>query len=228
MKFILILLVLLLTGCASYTPGEDAEILQNDSSEILNASAQVDSRMSFKDLMLVNFYFSNPTKNWMRIKNVEITNIENHSDARVIVGKDLYYWAKSMEHKIAIDNHNRELFWGSLAMAGAAISVSSNSTTTSGIGAALAIGSITVGTAEELLAKVTSLERASLVPESHLYSPFSIPPHLVSTKWILLQKMNIQELCRLKFKVTFIDGTSALFNSELTSLRTMCGRVKNE
>lgn len=184
MKNVFFLLILLLTSCASYTPGKMTQI---DTKEKLGISAQIDSDMSFDDLTVINFYFSNPTTSWTRIKNIELLGIENHPDIRVIVGKDLYYWAKSMEYKVAIDNHNRELFWGSMALVGAAVSIagsSSNSMTTVKVGAALAVGSLLVNDVENILEKVSALERASLVPESHLYTPFSIPPHLVTTKWM--------------------------------------------
>lgn len=228
---LLIPLMLLLTSCASYTPGEYSEIEKTDSKEVLLASANIDETMSFGDLILVNFYFKNPSQNWLRVKNVEVVDIENHPDVRVIIGKDLYYWARSMEHKIAVDNHNRELLVGSLAMAGVALSIAgstSRSMTTAGVGAALAVGVVTLDAAENLLEAVSTAERASLVPESHLYSPFVIPPNLVTRKWVLFQKMNTQRMCRLKFKVNYIDGTSAIYNNELSRIRKICGENAKE
>jgi hypothetical protein len=36
--------------------------------------------------------------------------------------------------------------------------------------------------------------------------------------------MNVKRLCRLKVKLTYIDGTMTVFGSELTSLRSLCGK----
>ncbi len=228
MKIVFIALLLLISSCASYTPGEDADLVQNNSKEKLALSAKLDPDMSFEDFAMINFYFFNNTSKWMRIKNVELVEIENHPDVQVIVGKDLYYWAKSMEYKIAIDRQNRELLLGSLALVGAGVSIAggySGSAKTALAGAALTIGTITLAEAEHLIDKANTLERASLIPEGHIYTPFSVPPFLVTTKWILLQKMNLKRMCRLKLKVTFVDGTTTIFNNELTSIRSKCGSL---
>lgn len=223
MKIICCAIMLLLTSCASYSPGQDATIERLTSNEILGLSAKVDDTMTYKDLVFVNFYLFNPTNNWVRVKSAELIDIEDHPDLRVIVGKDLYYWAKSMEHKVAIDNYNREMLLGSLAIGGAALAISSNNASAARLGTALTVGSVLLSDVENLLEKISTLERASLVPEDHIYSPFSVPPKLVTRKWVLFQKMNVKRLCRLKLKLTYIDGTMTVFGSELTTLRHLCG-----
>lgn len=224
MKIICCILLLLVTSCASYSPGQDATIERHTSKEVLGLSAKIDDTMSYEDLVFVNFYLFNPTNNWARVKSAELIDIENHPDMRVIVGKDLYYWAKSMEHKVTIDNYNREMLLGSLAIGGAALAISSNNASIGKLGAVVAIGSVLLSDVENLMEKISSLERASLVPEDHIYSPFSVPPKLVTRKWVLFQKMNVKNLCRLKLKLTYLDGTITVFGSELTSIKQLCGK----
>ncbi len=228
MKNILLIFGLLLTGCASYTPGDNARQIKSDSQELVSITSNVDSEMSFKDLVFVNFYFANKSANWARVKNIEILDIENHPDARIIVSGDLHAWGKAMEHKIAIDSYNRKILTGAIALAGAGVMIkgaNSNSKGTTTTGLVITSGALVINDVQNLMKNVSDLERSSLVPEDHLYSPFTIPPHLVTNKWILFQTTNPNKLCTIDFKVTFIDGTSTVFNGSLNDFKKGC---KNE
>lgn len=79
----------------------------------------------------------------------------------------------------------------SISLAGLAIAsggVNQNSIGTLNAGLALTTGALTIGSAQKLFSKISDIERSKLVPEDHLYTPTSIPPHLVMKKWLLLQK----------------------------------------
>lgn len=220
MRFSALLIVtLFLTSCASYTPGSQAKRTKGTSQEQVSVTAKIDSNMSLDDFLFVNFYFSNYGSEWARIKNIEIVSIKDHPDARVIVGKDLYYWGKSMEHKLAVDAYNRDIMYGSLALLGAGVALaggSSGSKPTARLGAALATGAIVFSEVQNILDNISELERTAIVPENHLFSPFTVPPHLTTNKWILFQKMNAKNLCMITFRITYIDDKTATFDSRLS------------
>ena len=124
-------------------------------------------------------------------------------------------WGKSIKNKVAVDRHNYEMVLGAL-MAGAVIGASSSANSGS-VNAtknyALVMGGATItGTVNELTTKVSDLERTQIFPENHLYSPFSVPPGLVSKRWILIQYKPGIQINNFSFDIYYKDGKKTTYN----------------
>jgi hypothetical protein len=203
-----------LSGCASYNPGNDASVMKSDAKDILKLSSAIDRDFSTDDLVFLNFYLENKSAEWARIKNVSVLAIENNLDAKIVIGQDLVFWAKAIEHKVAIDNQNRQAIMTSLALAGAGIAVEGASRNSSGsinTGVAMASGALTIEGTQSIFGTISDLERSKLVPEDHLFTPSAVPPHLVLKKWLLVQTKPKSPVHKIVVKVIFEDNTSTVF-----------------
>jgi hypothetical protein len=214
MKLICLILLLSFVSCASYNPGEQATELRSDAKGDVLLTSINDDELSLPNLEFYNFYFENKSTEWRRIKKIEILGIKDHPEAKIIIGKDLNDWARAIEHKVKIDEYNNKIISSALAITGAgiaAVGVHHNSNSVGETGAVIGSGALAVLEAQEIFSKISDLERSSLIPTEHLLTPFAIPPQLVSTKWLLIQKDPETQINTIVLKITYEDETTTVF-----------------
>jgi len=215
-KLITVVLTLVLIGCASQQPGEFAKVIEGDHPQNTPLTAYVDETYSTDKFMFINITFGNQNEQWTRVKAARIYfSDELDRTTSIIVGQDLMSWAEAMTHKVQVDQHNRNVWLGSAVAALAATSVvaSSNGNNNLALGTLGAVsGIVTIDAINKTIKKAEAIQRASLVPDGHLYSgPFSIPPGLVTTRWVLLQIPSKGNVCKANFEVEYLDNKSAKY-----------------
>lgn len=211
--------MLLLTSCASYNPGNYAHVKSGKHPKDLPINAEYYRDYSNFPLHFVNVTFGNKSEDWRRVKSVKVTNVGGIDKSRIIVGPDLVYWSKGITRKLKIDSHNTRMVLGAIAGAfavGAGVSAS-NGNYDLGIGlAAGALATATVADLNVIFDKIDSLEIAKLVPPDHLYSPFSIPPNLFITKWVVFQTPKGEIPKYIDFEVKYLSGETASYRTKLS------------
>ena len=202
----LLLLSFILSSCASIHQGEVAKT----TNKYVVGSGRIMHDMSDEYHTFVNFTFENMTNKWMRVKKVEFSCDEKcMKNTKILLGKDLITWSEAASSKKALEDYNRSMLLGGLAIAGAAVAASSNSS--GGQTAGLAAYGVGVGglATQDINKSLNKIEVAKVVPESHLLAPFSIPAGLFIRKWIVLYSPKESAYPRdVKIKLTFEDGKS--------------------
>ncbi len=177
-QYLLFLSFLLSFGCASYQSGQYAEIISGEHPLNTPITGKLESALTTDHYAVVSFIFGNESSDWLRIKKVRLNfnDKELNESINIIVGQDIATWSESIKYKVAIDQWNKEIIWGSIALAGAATAIASSSESALfyvGTGTyALSSGVLVVN---EVLDKMEKLERGKLFPRTHLYKPFSVP-----------------------------------------------------
>lgn len=219
MKFFpIVLIMLFLTSCASYNPGEYAHVKKGKHPKNVPINAEYYRDYSNFPLHFVNVTFGNQSEDWRRVKSVKVTNVGGIAKSRIIVGPDLVYWSKGITRKLKIDSHNNRMILGAIMGAfavGAGVSAN-NGNYDLGIGlAAGALATATVADINSIFERIDSLEIAKLVPPDHLYSPFSIPPNLYITKWVVFQTPGGELPKFIDFEVKYLSGETASYRTKL-------------
>ena len=219
-SLLLLFLSLTLISCASYQPGKFVMHDKGFHPKQTPITAKIDQTFTNYPFIMVDFSFGNESLEWKRIKKVEVLSVDGDKSAKIVVGKDLSAWAKSMSYKIQIDNHNKQMLIGSIAAVSAGVAAYGSAsgqkgTALAGMGGLIAVG--TIDSINKVFDKIDNLERSALVPEAHLYTPFSIPPKLVTKKWILIQRKDKSTVKRLDFKVIYESGKTGTYFAELGS-----------
>lgn len=197
-----------LSSCASYQKGEYARVLEGEHPKNLPISVEYDDTYSTRYFNFLTVTFGNYNPDWVRIKKVEVTSIPGLEDFRITAGPDLSFWGEAIKHKIAVDNHNRQLFVNTLVGVSAAAAYTGAQSGNDGLatGGLLALGA-TAGIEgfNSYMNKLDSLERAKILPPDHLYAPFSVPPGLHLKRWLLVETQQKQSFCEILFNVTYED-----------------------
>lgn len=220
MKYLLLVSFLMLVGCASQTPGNRCQVKEGENPQDLSVNMDTDMNYSYGNFMFYNFTFENDSEEWVRVKNVEIQEFPENKDAKIIVGADLASWATSMNRRLAIQGYNTGLLLGALAItatAAGAYAGAKGNTAGATAGIAGAIGVVGVASANDMMKTSRNLELASLVPSEHIYTPFSVAPHLVTAKWLLVEFPKNVVPCKLNIDVTFIDGRKATYTGKINA-----------
>ncbi|MCB9085154.1 MAG: hypothetical protein H6624_12450 [Bdellovibrionaceae bacterium] len=99
MKYLLIIFVLFISGCASVKSMRGTEAQQTSGEDVshLKITAEGISSLSIENYRMIKVYFRNLNENWLRVKSIEVTEVEGSPNFQVILGKDLVSWRKSME-----------------------------------------------------------------------------------------------------------------------------------
>ena len=221
-QILMLIQLIWLGSCASYNPGKYADAVQGEHPRGTPINAEVDTTFSTDPFVYVNITFGNKsTDRWTRIKKIRFTNIGGVENARLVVGPDLFYWSEGVRRKVAIDNHNSQVFWGSMAglmAAGPAVSGSKgNFQLTSGLagGALLKAGVLDIN---NIVDKASSLERSALVPPTHIYQPFSVPPGLFISRWAVFEVPEHKEIEFLEFEVEYLSGKKAQYKVQIDGI----------
>jgi hypothetical protein len=213
-----LLSLLLLVSCASYNPGKYADVTKGEHPANTPINAEIGSAYSYKPFTFINFTFGNRDTEWRRVKRVTVTNIGGEKDARIIVGPDLVSWAQGTSRRARIDAHNTQVILGAVAGAfaiGAGVSSYKGNSKLAGGLAAGALTAASIADINRIFSKIDSLELSRLVPPEHIYTPFSIPPSLYLTKWLVVQMPKGKRVRFLEFDVEYLSGKSASYRVEL-------------
>lgn len=180
MKAYALLGLLLLTGCASTMPGYKVK----SNHKTITATFEENFDFATDRMHLLQFSIMNKTDKWVEITGA---NINSTSQIEVIVGDRLSAWIEACTLEKQVSDYNLNMILGSVALTGAVVAGSSSHQKTSATGAALALGSISVMAANEIMNSKDKAELVNGLPEKHIFRPFIIPPHKVIQRWILIE-----------------------------------------
>ena len=189
MKMALVVVTLFsLMGCASYQGGESSNVEKGENKRGYKVSASIDNQISSSNYRLVNIYHGNKSNDWVRLKRIKVVNINDGDEktAEIVSGRDLVNWAESAKYMKKVDDWNRDILLGSIALAGA-VAGSSSSTDLSNAGLGLYMASSSALVANGIMDGLTDIERAKLYPNTHIYSPFSVPAQMYLKRWLLIK-----------------------------------------
>lgn len=222
-RLLLLIMLLVNFGCASYQSGSYADIVSGDHPSDAPITGKLDSTLTTKHYAVINFSFGNDSKQWLRIKKVRLdfNNKELNNKANIVVGQDIVTWAEAIRHKVEIDQWNKEVIWGSIALVGA-VTASASSSNTSLMYAGASTYALASGilVANSVIDKVNDLERAKLFPRTHLYQSFSVPAGLYTNRWVLLQINRGDIPSEVYFDVEYLDGKKAKYKVKIKSSNT--------
>lgn len=179
MKNFAFVLLFILGGCATTMPGDS---IKTNSKHI---SAAVEEQTVFSDQRIQMYQFSmkNESNEWMEFDLPVISGSEGVS---VLTGQRIDSWIEACILEKKVSDHNTAILVGSLAVAGLAFSNSSHQQT-AGVGAAIALGSISAIAARDFLDSKKAAEFQNQFPEKHIFRPIVIPPGKVIQRWILVE-----------------------------------------
>ena len=205
-KFIIIITLVFFNACASVHYNQFAEELSLDKSENpknkdLKISTALINKLCSEYFGMVNLTFENKTDKWIRIKGVKVYFKDEliEQNVKITSGADILHWKKPMMSKLEIDDFNRKLLMGSLAVLGAGISSFSSDKYMEMAGGAVLLGSLTSLSVNEYNKHIDTLENSRIFPENHLlYEDFVIPPGLFTKKWLLLNTQSHEEIPYIK------------------------------
>lgn len=189
-------LSLLVVSCASVHNGKMAKEISNGAisesktTEIgLTISGKIRNSMSTEYFGFIDLTFENTSDKWIDIKSiqVEFDNDSLNQKVKIISGRELYSWQKSMQEKNAIDEFNQKMIMGTIGAVAGTVALSSNDKNLSNLSGTVALGAISSLAISDFNREVSKLENAQIFPQNHLLnSDFLIPPGLFDKKWILL------------------------------------------
>ena len=216
MSKLFILLLIFNVGCASYQSGEYANIVSGTHPVDIPITGSLDETLSTDHYTVINFNFGNDTKEWLRVKKVrlDLKNEQLNKKVNIVVGNDLSTWAESIKHKVDVDQWNKSVIWGSIALVGVAVAVKGGSTgntdmATAGVG--IYSGGLGVLAVNGIIDGLEEMDRAKLFPRTHIYQPFSVPAGLYTKRWVLLKIDRRDIPSEVYFDVEYLDGKKAKY-----------------
>jgi hypothetical protein len=216
MKTFFISLSLLLFSCASYQSGNLSDVNKSEIKSELVVSGYLDQEYTTDHFTFIQVDFGNNTDEWIEIEKVLINN--NDKDIKIILGEKLESYIASINQKIAIDRYNTSMILGvtaGVAAAGAISSGNDGSIESVKSYASIMAGSLIADDINHISNNLSDLERTRVLPRNHLISPFSVPPGLVSKRWILLQINPKYIISNFAFTAHFKDGSKKVYNINL-------------
>ncbi len=177
----------LFLGCASIHSGnmskdEKGQVLKKGG---MSVSGLENNALASTHFLPIDVTVENNTNEWIVITNASVSfgSEEVTSKMLVPVGRDLVTWAEAAQQNAAISAYNTSLLLGAVAAAGAVGTRSGDSGLASASALALAGGGVGL-TAVAINDKLGSIEKARVLPDTHLYSgTFAVPPGLHVKRW---------------------------------------------
>ena len=189
------LLVLFGTGCATVHTGHKIE------HGGLTVSATFNDKMSSDHFELLELTFENRSNEWITLKQPSLDFGDAMNSAIVIPGgPKIMLWAEAATNAENLREYNRQLMWGTAAVAGAvAAGVSSQNDALRAAGLGTMAAGLTVLTVKSIEKERDKVMRAGLFPSSHLYAgDFEVPPGLFLRRWVLLQAKKSDSLAAIR------------------------------
>jgi hypothetical protein len=214
MKSILLVLFLLVAGCASTQYSTRAVETDNFASDTnVRVSYEVKQEYSTEYFGMVNVAFYNPTHAWIQVDSILLEADSKDDPDNIIItgGEDLQTWFQSMNNEKLVESYNRQAVWGTISL-GAAMggALSNNQEMKAG---ARAVGEFSrqMMTLERFNTMRDEINLSDYFPEDHLLrTPFRIPPGLTVHKWMVInsQVKSADELVHgLKMKAYYRENT---------------------
>ncbi|MGZ3791878.1 MAG: hypothetical protein ACXVCP_05995 [Bdellovibrio sp.] len=213
------LMALFLSACASKDLALKADKVSATSDAKLNVTAEVISDYSDDYNILLQFNFHSNDGKWLRVDEAEISfDTDNKNPFNVIVGKDLVTWAEAKYEEKKIDEHNEQLGSLTVAAVGGAAAVAGilyHNKDLSGLGVLAMGGASGYDTYSKIKRSQKNAQGVKLVPEGHLYLPFTIPSMTLSKRWALINCPTglIGRILKLRLKT--VEGDSYIYNIDL-------------
>lgn len=170
----------LLISCASTMPGHDVK----SNHKTITATFEENLDFSTERIHMLQFSIMNKTDKWIEFTGANINSTEQ---VEVLVGNKIKSWIEACTLEKEVSDYNLNLLIGTMAVGGAVVAGSSSHTKTSNTGALIALGSITALGVNEIMNSKNKNELTDALPEKHVFQPFSVPPHKVIQRWILIE-----------------------------------------
>lgn len=180
MKAIGLISLFLLVSCASTMPGHDIK----SNHKTITATFEENLDFSTERIHLLQFSIMNKTDKWIEFTGANISSTEQ---VEVLVGNKINSWIEACTLEKEVSDYNRDLLLGAVAVGGAVVAGSSSHTKTSNTGALIALGSISAMGVNEIMNSKNKHELTDSLPEKHVFHAFSVPPHKVIQRWILIE-----------------------------------------
>lgn len=186
-KILLTAYMLLAASCASIHNGNYAKDEKGESIKKGNliVSGIENTSLTSKYFLPLDFTFENLTNEFITVTAVKVEFKEAKANASMSVpmGSQLVAWSKAAQQNAAISDYNTSIVLGSIAAAGALGAQGNGSAANaSAIAGAAAFAGLSI---QEINNNLSTLEKAKVLPETHIYSgDFVIPPGLHAKKWI--------------------------------------------
>ncbi|MGZ3747067.1 MAG: hypothetical protein ACXWRE_06865 [Pseudobdellovibrionaceae bacterium] len=204
------LLTLSLAGCASQelrnkgVPDDKTK----DSGLIVSSEILFDLSDTYNVFIQINL--QNKTGKYVRIDSadLDLTNV-TQSPYNIIVGNDLSAWLNAKEEEQRIRGYNQNAALLGIYTAGTALTVggvSSRNEPLTAIGATAMAGSLAYGTVQNINNQRDFVQQPKKVPETHLYTPFTVPSMSLSKRWILVNIPNGRIARRGKLNLKTVEG----------------------
>lgn len=213
------ILTLLISACASKQLPMKANVESIPSDSKLNVTAKVLNDFSDDYNVLLQINFQSLDGKWLRVDEAEIAfDTDDKDPFNIIVGKDLVTWAEAKMEEKKMDNHNQAFGTLAVSTAGGLAAIAGIMSDNENLAS---LGILTVGAASSYEAysmmkqSQKEAEGVKLVPDGHLYSPFTIPSMSLSKRWVLINcpSGRIGRILKLRFKT--IEGEKFSYNIDL-------------
>lgn len=211
-----ILLCLLLASCASKELAIKGEKMATadavDQANPYNVEVSADIIREFSDdyNLLLQINFVSKDGKWLRVDNAELdlSNADNEP-FNIIVGKDLVTWAEAKAEERRMGLHNKSVGVGLTALTGGALIVAgviSNSDALTAVGTAAYTGAAVYSVVDGVQGAKANVQGVARVPETHLYSPFSVPSMSLAKRWVLINVPSGRISRQAHLKLKTIEG----------------------
>lgn len=210
--------LLLLSACAHTHPGQLGTSVKGPP-QPLKISAQRQSGFSDDHYTFVTFTIENKSEDMLRIKSSDLDFAGPMKDqASVLVGKDLVAWGDAHDEEFKKSQHNKKIaqlamVLGGLALGFGGAATHNNAAEISGFGVAAAGEGWTVGDKIDQLIEKTHNPKP--VPDTHIYSQFSVPIAKYVRKWAVIQHPKDAKIQNLLITVTLEDNSEATYEIAL-------------
>lgn len=189
---IVFILSSVIQACAFELPGTTAEeIMPAPGSEgEMAISLETLGGLSSDEYQAFNVSFRNNSDRWVRLEQINMAFPQIAKDPEILLGEDLSTYLTSVERRNAIDNHNAGLAAGSLyaiGLVGSAVALSNGDRGLALGGLGLATGSASYSGIKAVLASRDRAQFQSTLPDNHVLKPFSIPPKMALSRWIIVR-----------------------------------------
>ena len=226
-NFTFILAVIFFNSCASYQNGNVAQTIdtQNNLKESnlkLKVTGFADRELSTKYFTYLQVEFGNNSDKWIEVEKVFM--LYKGTKLKVVLGSRLTDWANAIQNKIDVDRNNKLTVMGAItafAAVGAVTNINDGNMAASSSYATVMSGTAIAMEVNELSNKITDIERAKIFPENHLYSSFSVPPGLVSKRWLLLQHPEGLTVGTFVFEVFYKDNTKERYSVNINNFNSL-------
>lgn len=206
---------LMLSACASRQLGRPAELVSTTTQVDLQVSSEVIPEFSDKYNVLVQVNIESKDGQWVRVDRAELDLANTDSVAQnIIIGKDLSAWLQSKAEEKKIRDQNEDMASLGVLSAGVALlglgSGNNNSALVTTGAAATAGASGYVLTTQARRAK-DAAQQAQWVPDTHLYSPFTVPSMSLVKRWVLINAPSGVINRTAVLKLTTVEGETLTY-----------------